>query len=53
MLKSQGIEAIPGSVLPFRMFICALRRPQMNTLELNTQTGVPLVPCAANFTIRY
>ena len=53
MLKSQGIEAFPDSVPPFRVFICARRRPQLNTLELNTQTGVPLVPCAANFLTRY
>ncbi len=46
MLKSQGIEAISDSVPPFQVFICARRRPQLNTLRCNTQTGWPLVPCA-------
>jgi hypothetical protein len=53
MLKSQGIEAFPDSVPPFRVFICVCRRPQLNTLKLNTQTGVLLVPWPAIFTIRY
>jgi hypothetical protein len=52
MLKSQGIEAFPYSVPPFRVFICVGCRPLVNTLELNTQTGVLLVPCAANFLTR-
>ena len=53
MLKSQGIEAFPDSVPPFRVFICVGHRPQLNTLELNTHTGVLLVPCAAIFPTRY
>jgi hypothetical protein len=36
MLKSQGIEAIPDSAPPFQVFIFARRRPQLNTLRLNT-----------------
>jgi hypothetical protein len=46
MLKSQGIEAFPDSVPPFRVFICACRRPLVNTLKFYTQKGVPPVPCA-------
>ena len=44
MLKSQGIDAIPDSVQPYKVSICARRRPQLNTLRLNTQTGGPPVP---------
>jgi hypothetical protein len=36
MLKSQGIEALFGSAPLFRVFVCAGRYPQMNTLEINT-----------------
>lgn len=46
MLKSQGIEAIPNSVPPFQVSVCARRRPLLNTLRVNTQTGGPPVPCA-------
>jgi hypothetical protein len=44
MLKSQGIEAVPDSSPPFQVSICARRRPQLNTLRVNTQTGGPPVP---------
>ena len=44
LLNSQGIEAIPGSVPRFQVFICACRCPQSNTLGCNTQTGVLAVP---------
>jgi hypothetical protein len=36
MLKLQGIDAIPDSVPLFHVFFFACRRPQMNTLKINT-----------------
>jgi hypothetical protein len=39
MLKSQGIEAFSDSVPPYRVYICANCRPQMNTLMFYTQSG--------------
>jgi|GEM_PF-4962006 hypothetical protein len=45
MLKSQEMKAFSYFNPLFQVFVCAVCRSQLNTLQLNTQTGVPAVPC--------
>jgi hypothetical protein len=47
-----GDRSIPDSAPPFQVSVCARRRPQLNTLRVNTQTGGPPVPWAALCPVR-
>jgi hypothetical protein len=44
LLNLQGIDALQLSAPSSQVFICACRRPQLNTLEVNTQIGASIVP---------